>query len=149
MVTMVTEERKPLFGKVVGRSEAVEPAADAPHIELSTLGQAIEHIWLTMGNYHPEVKVIALQMMPDHLHVILHVTRPMEKTFNTVVRSFWQGAKKVGRSFSFESESNSEERGIVGKPALDAGAIQIRKKALDVGKKKKIANLFAYIKKKL
>jgi len=25
MITMVTEERKPLFGKVVGRSEAVEP----------------------------------------------------------------------------------------------------------------------------
>lgn len=28
MITMVTEGRKPLFGKVVGRSEAVEPSAD-------------------------------------------------------------------------------------------------------------------------
>jgi hypothetical protein len=39
MVTMVTEERKPLFGKVAGRSEAVEPSADVPHIELSPLGK--------------------------------------------------------------------------------------------------------------
>lgn len=85
MVTMVTEERKPLFGKVVGRSEAVEPAADAPHIELSTLGQTIEHIWLTMGNYHPEVKVIALQMMPDHLHAVLFVKAQMAKPLGKVL----------------------------------------------------------------
>ena len=41
MITMVTEGRKPLFGRVVGRSEAVEPSADTPHIELSPLGEAV------------------------------------------------------------------------------------------------------------
>ena len=70
MITMVTEERKPFFGRVVGRSEAVEPSAEVPHIELSPLGKAIEQIWLTIGSHHPEVKVVALQMMPDHLHAI-------------------------------------------------------------------------------
>ena len=44
MITMVTEERKPLFGKVVGRSKAVEPSAEAPRIVLSPLGEAVERI---------------------------------------------------------------------------------------------------------
>ena len=61
MVTMVTEGRKPLFGKVVGRSEALEPSAEAPHIELSPLGKDVAQIWQTIGSHHPEVKVVALQ----------------------------------------------------------------------------------------
>ena len=73
MITMVTEERKPLFGQVVGRSEAVEPSAEAPRIELSPLGEAVARIWQTIGSHHSEVKVVALQMMPDHLHAILFV----------------------------------------------------------------------------
>ena len=97
MVTMVTEERKPLFGKVVGRSEAVEPSADAPHIELSTLGQTIEHIWLTMGNYHPEVKVIALQMMPDHLHAVLFVKAQMAKPLGKVLLGVKQACNQAFR----------------------------------------------------
>ena len=85
MVTLVTEGRKPLFGKVMGRSEALEPSAEAPHIELSPLGEAIADIWQTIGCYHREVKVIALQMMPDHLHAILFVREQMEKPLGKVL----------------------------------------------------------------
>ena len=48
MITMVTEGRKPLFGQVVGQSEAVEPSPEAPRIALSPLGGAIERIWQTI-----------------------------------------------------------------------------------------------------
>ena len=85
MITMVTEGRKPLFGKVVGRSEAIEPSPEAPHIELSPLGEAIAQIWQTIGSHHLEVKVVALQMMPDHLHAILFVREKMEKPLGKVV----------------------------------------------------------------
>ena len=85
MITMTTEGRKPLFGKVVGRSEAIEPSPEAPHIELSPLGEAVEKIWQTIGNYHPEVKVMALQMMPDHLHAVLFVMEKMEKPLGKVL----------------------------------------------------------------
>ena len=63
MITMVTEGRKPLFGKVVGRSEAVEPSPEAPHIELSPLGEAVAQIWQTIGSHHPEVKVVVLPLI--------------------------------------------------------------------------------------
>ena len=97
MVTMVTEGRKPLFGKVVGRSEALEPSAEAPHIELSPLGEAIAEIWQTIGCYHREVKVIALQMMPDHLHAILFVREQMEKPLGKVLLGVKQACNQAFR----------------------------------------------------
>ena len=97
MITMVTEERKPLFGKVVGRSEAVEPSAEAPRIELSPLGEAVARIWQTIGCYHPEVKVVALQMMPDHLHAILFVKTQMEKPLGKVLLGVKQACNRAFR----------------------------------------------------
>lgn len=35
--------------------------------------------------------------MPDHLHTVLYVRRTMAKGIRTVVRGFWQAAKKLGR----------------------------------------------------
>lgn len=97
MITMVTEERKPLFGKVVGRSEAVEPSAEAPRTVLSPLGEAVARIWQTIGCYHPEVKVVALQMMPDHLHAILFVKTQMEKPLGKVLLGVKQACNRAFR----------------------------------------------------
>lgn len=97
MITMVTEGRKPLFGKVVGRSEAIEPSPEAPHIQLSALGKAVEQIWQSIGNHHLEVNVVALQMMPDHLHAILFVKEKMEKPLGKVLLGVKQACNQAFR----------------------------------------------------
>ena len=97
MITMVTEGRKPLFGQVVGRSEAVEPSSEVPRVVLSALGEAIEQIWLTISSHHPEVKVVALQMMPDHLHAILFVKKQMEKPLGKVLLGVKQACNQAFR----------------------------------------------------
>ena len=97
MVTMVTEGRKPLFGQVVGRSEAVESSSEVPHMELSPLGKSVKEIWESISSYHREVKVVALQMMPDHLHGILFVTEKMEKPLGKVLLGFKQACNKAFR----------------------------------------------------
>ena len=97
MITMVTEGRRPLFGEVVGQSEAVEPSPDAPHIVLSRLGEAVSQAWQSISSYHPEVAVVALQMMPDHLHGILFVKEKMEKPLGKVLLGFKQGCNKTFR----------------------------------------------------
>ena len=61
MITMVTEGRKPLFGQVVGRSEAVEPSSEAPHIALSPLGEAIGQIWQTRAAFDEGLPLVYLQ----------------------------------------------------------------------------------------
>ena len=97
MVTMVTEGRKPLFGQVVGRSEAIASSPEMPHVALSALGEAVERIWQTIGSHHPEVKVVALQMMPDHLHAILFVRTRMEKPLGKVLLGVKQACNKAFR----------------------------------------------------
>lgn len=97
MITMVTEGRKPLFGKVVGRSEATEQSAEFPYVELSPLGEAVAEIWQTIGSHHPEVKVVALQMMPDHLHAILFVRRQMDKPLGKVLLGVKQACNQAFR----------------------------------------------------
>lgn len=97
MITMVTEGRKALFGEVAGRSEATEPSPDAPHIVLTRLGEAVAQAWRSISTYHPEVEVVALQMMPDHLHGILFVKEKMEKPLGKVLLGFKQGCNKAFR----------------------------------------------------
>lgn len=94
MLTMVTEGRRPLFGKVVGKSDALQDSPDAPRCELSELGKAVSNEWQGIPKYYPEIKVLALQMMPDHLHGILFVTRKMEVHLGQVIKGFKTGCNR-------------------------------------------------------
>ena len=97
MVTMVTEGRRPLFGAVIGHSEAPEGSPEAPRIELTELGQRVEACWNEIAVRHPEINVVALQMMPDHLHGILFVKEHMEKPLGKALLGFKQGCNKAFR----------------------------------------------------
>lgn len=88
MITMVTEGRRPLFGDVMGKSDAPNGSSDAPSIILSELGQRVADEWWAASKHHPEIEVIALQMMPDHLHGILFVKEKMEKPLGMALRGF-------------------------------------------------------------
>ena len=97
MVTMVTEGRLPLFGKVVGHSDAPEGSSDEPRTELSELGLRIEREWWGIPDYYPQVEILALKMMPDHLHGILFVKEKMEKDLSRIVRGFKTGCNRAYR----------------------------------------------------
>ena len=94
MITMVTEGRHPLFGRITGRSDAPPGAANAPSMELSELGRRVEEEWWNTTLHHPEIEVMALQMMPDHLHGILFVHKEMEKPLGMALRGFKQSCNK-------------------------------------------------------
>ena len=94
MITIVTEGRRPLFGEVVGRSDAIEGSDAAPHIVLSELGQRVADEWWAASSHHPEIEVVALQMMPDHLHGILFVKEKMEKPLGMALRGFKQSCNR-------------------------------------------------------
>ena len=97
MVTIVTEGRRPLFGKVVGNCDAETGSADAPRIVLSELGQRVAFCWQEISSRNPEISIVALQMMPDHLHGILFVRQQMEKPLGKVLLGFKQGCNKAYR----------------------------------------------------
>ena len=90
MVTMVVEGRRPLLGSVVGRSDAPANSDDAPMVILTELGQRVTDELMATPDHHPEISVVALQMMPDHLHAILFVKEKMEQPLGMALRGFKQ-----------------------------------------------------------
>ena len=94
MITMVTEGRRPLFGQVVGKSDAEPGSPNEPRIELSALGQRVTDEWWATTEHHPEVEVLALQLMPDHLHGILFVKEKMEQPLGMALRGFKQSCNR-------------------------------------------------------
>lgn len=97
MLTMVVEGRRKLFGEVHGHSDRPQGSADAPHMELSELGKAVMQCWMDIPKFYPEASVIALQMMPDHLHGILFVHKHMAEHLGTAIKGFKTGCNKAYR----------------------------------------------------
>ena len=130
MITIVTERRRPLFGQVVGKSDAPKGSEEEPQMVLSELGQRVVDEWWATEQHHPEIKVLALQMMPDHLHGILFVKEKMEKPLGMALRGFKQNCNKHYRGMMMVDgvilvvdayEGTMPQTRFVLKKALEAG----------------------------
>lgn len=97
MITMSTEGRRPLFGRVVGKSDGKIGTPNEPRIVLTELGKRVAQNWHEIGSRYPQIEVLALQMMPDHFHGILFVRERIEKPLGKVLLGFKQGCNKAYR----------------------------------------------------
>ena len=102
-VTMVVPSRMPLLGDLIIPNDNPEEA----YVTRKELGEAIVKLMFMIPDYHPEVEIVQFCLMPDHIHFILRVTRTMEKGIASVVRGFWQGAKKAGNLYASSVFPNS------------------------------------------
>ena len=98
MITMEVEGRRPLFGQIVGDTFAPKGSKDEPHIELTELGKAVESEWFGIHGYYPQIEVVAVQMMPDHLHGILFVRERLPVHLGKVISGFKAGCRKAERA---------------------------------------------------
>lgn len=94
LITLVTEGRRPLFGKLEGRSDAPKGSHKGPRILLNELGEAVQRNFYSIEDRHPEIQVLALQMMPDHLHGILFVKEQTDKHLGQAISGFKAGCNK-------------------------------------------------------
>ena len=100
LVTLAVEGRRPLLGQVVGNPLAADGSADAPRIELSVLGGAVFDCWQQIPERYPEVEILALQIMPDHLHGILWIKEEMQQHLGRIIGGFKTGCNKAYRFFT-------------------------------------------------
>ena len=97
MITMTTQDRLPLLGTLVGRSDAPDGTPDAPRVLLTELGQRVEACWNEIAVRYPQICLVALQMMPDHFHGILFVKERLSIPVGKVLLGFKQGCNKAYR----------------------------------------------------
>ena len=93
LITMVTEGRQPLFGKVVGDVHQPYGYPHAPHTVPTALGEAIIENWQGMLARFPEMSGIAFQLMPDHFHGILFVTDRLSRHIGNILNGFKTGCR--------------------------------------------------------
>ena len=96
MITIAIEGRRPLLGTIKGHPDNKE-GIDSPHVELTPFGEKVKACWLNIPHFHPQIEVIKLCIMPDHIHGILFVHEKMEKHLGHVVWGFKAGTRKAAR----------------------------------------------------
>ena len=70
-------------------------AAASSYIALTPAGEAVKSEFLRIGEHHPEIKPLFIQVMPDHVHFIIHVTKPMARPLGQAIAGFKAGSSKA------------------------------------------------------
>lgn len=93
MITLCVEGRIPRLGTLCGPDDS----HPLPWVNLSPLGESVQAEWLGIPRYYPQIKVLALTVMPDHLHGILFVTQALPVHLGKVINGFKTGCNRAAR----------------------------------------------------
>ena len=110
MITLEVEGRRPVFGRLVGNAFAPKGSKDEPRIELTVLGQAVQSEWMGIHDYYPQIEVMAVQMMPDHMHGILFVREQLPVHLGQVISGFKAGCRKAEKALMAAAEPHPTEK---------------------------------------
>ena len=121
-VTLVVPSREPLLGELVIPEDDPRKA----YVKETPLAKQVGHSLLHLYELYPEVLILQFCVMPDHIHAVIHIRRPMKQGIRSVMRSFWQGVKKYGRQYSLSCSSFAG--GLY--PPLDPNKIRDKKRTL-------------------
>ena len=100
MITIATEGRRPLLGLLRGDPSAAPGSVDGPRVEYSEVGRWVNNEVERIPIRYPQIRVLGKQVMPDHLHFLLHVTRALPCHLGKVIASFKAGCNKGYRAIT-------------------------------------------------
>ena len=103
MITLVIEGRKPLLGKVMGDPTIQRGQSGGPRFEPTPLGWKIAAEVEGIPRYYPQIKIIAKQLMPDHLHILLYVKERLPVHLGQVINGFKVGCNRLYRQEQLRS----------------------------------------------
>ena len=93
LITLCVEGRIPRLGTLCGPDDS----HPLPWVSLSPLGEKVQAEWLGIPRYYPQIEVLVLTVMPDHLHGILFVTEPLPVHLGKVINGFKTGCNRAAR----------------------------------------------------
>ena len=105
MVTLCIEGRRPVLGTLCGPDNNHVK----PWIRPTAIGSAVKQAWHEIPEYHPQVRLLRFQLMPDHVHGIIHVTEPLPQHFGRLIQGFKKGCRDAVGSLALEGKILWEE----------------------------------------
>lgn len=117
MITLVIKDRRPLLGAVCGSDDIHQQ----PWFKPSPLGERIAQCWREIPQHYPQVRLLAVQLMPDHLHGIIHVTEQLPRHLGHVINGFKVGCNRVAKEMSLSPlwEEGYNDRILQGRGQLN------------------------------
>ncbi len=118
MITMCVEGRLPRLGILQGPDDS----HPLPWVSLSPLGERVKAEWWGIPRYYPQIRMLALTLMPDHIHGILFVTEPLPVHLGKVINGFKTGCNRVARELGLsvpQWEQGYTDGVLQGKGQLD------------------------------
>ena len=108
MITVTLEDRRgePLGKLAKNGGESQDCIAPTP------FGEAVLEALAEMPRIAPQVDIIAVQLMPDHIHFILFVKALLARPLGSLVRGFKAGAVKRWKAYIAK---NGESQGYIAK----------------------------------
>ena len=70
-------------------------AAASSYIAITQAGEAVRQEFRRIGEHHPEITPLFIQVMPDHVHFIIYVKRPMARPLGQAIAGFKAGSSKA------------------------------------------------------
>ena len=101
-ITFVVTGRQPLLGELVIDH-------DEPRCLPTDLGRAISHDLDEIQQRRPYVRLLAKQLMPDHIHVLLYVTEDCSVSIKEIARGMRQGWRQIATTVSIDPQIPSAE----------------------------------------
>ena len=90
-VTLNTRGEAPVLGHIVGDPEAADDSDNAPRCVLTDLGQRVEEVIASIPSFHRYTSVEESIVMPDHLHMLLHLLPGGKEHLGKVIGGFMGG----------------------------------------------------------
>lgn len=85
-ITLVVAERYPLFGRLEGETP------ETAYVQLNEYGRRVLDVLRDEPRFYGEkgyaLKLIATQVMPDHIHMVVQVLAPLPKPIGVMIRGF-------------------------------------------------------------
>ena len=114
---MAVEGRGPVLGKLC-HPDDTHPN---PWICPSLLGESVLNCWKEIPTHYPEVRLLDIQLMPDHIHGVLFVTRQVPYHLGNVVNGFKAGCNAAAREIMGTTlwEEGYHDRILISKGQLE------------------------------
>lgn len=92
-VTLNTRDYAPILSTVKGTIGAQAP--NAPHCEYTALGRKVKEIIATIPQFHQNTEVLGAEVMPEHLHILLHLLPGCKKHLGQIIGGFMGACSHV------------------------------------------------------
>ena len=105
--TLATCERYPLFGILIGAHP------EEASVELNEYGKEVLAILQNLPHFYADkgyaIKILATQIMPDHIHLVLQVLEPLPLSVGHIIRGFKSACTMIYKQMYVTGDKNVAE----------------------------------------